>query len=59
MIAGGIKLTFRDKSGIDLPEENRPLWPYAIQYYNERFGRNWSNAEVLNWRSGKERTHKR
>jgi penicillin-binding protein 2 len=48
MIAGGIKLTFRDKSGIDLPEENRPYWPYAIQYYNERFGRNWSNAEVLN-----------
>ena len=48
MIAGGIKLTFREKSGIDLPEENRPIWPYAIQYYNERFGRNWSNAEVLN-----------
>ena len=48
MIAGGIKLSFREKSGIDLPEENRPIWPYAIQYYNERFGRNWSNAEVLN-----------
>lgn len=48
MIAGGLKLTFREKSGIDLPEENRPIWPYAIQYYNERFGRNWSNAEVLN-----------
>ncbi|HLA14466.1 MAG TPA: penicillin-binding protein 2 [Gemmatimonadaceae bacterium] len=48
MIAGGLKLTFREKAGIDLPEENRPIWPYAIQYYNERFGRNWSNAEVLN-----------
>jgi len=48
MIAGGIDLTFRERSGIDLPEENRALWPYAIQYYNERFGRNWSNAEVLN-----------
>ena len=48
MIAGGLRLTFREKAGIDLPEENRPIWPYAIQYYNERFGRNWSNAEVLN-----------
>jgi penicillin-binding protein 2 len=48
MIAGGIDLSFRERSGIDLPEENRPLWPYAVQYYNERFGRNWSQAEILN-----------
>ena len=48
MIAGGVKLTFRDKTGIDLPEENRPIWPANIEYYNQRFGRNWSNAEVLN-----------
>ncbi|HXG72619.1 MAG TPA: penicillin-binding transpeptidase domain-containing protein, partial [Gemmatimonadaceae bacterium] len=39
---------FRERSGIDLPEENRSIWPYAIDYYNKRFGRNWSNAEVLN-----------
>jgi penicillin-binding protein 2 len=48
MIAGGISLTMRDKSGIDLPEENQPFWPYAIDYYNKKFGRNWSNAETLN-----------
>jgi penicillin-binding protein 2 len=48
MIAGGIKLTMRDKSGIDLPEENQALWPYAVDYYNKRFGRNWSNSETLN-----------
>ena len=48
MIAGGISLTMRDKSGIDLPEENQPRWPYALDYYNKRFGKNWSNAEVLN-----------
>ncbi len=48
MIAGGINLTMRDKSGIDLPEENQPFWPYAIDYYNKRYGRNWSNAETLN-----------
>lgn len=48
IIAGGISLTMRDKSGIDLPEENQPFWPYAIDYYNKKYGRNWSNAETLN-----------
>jgi penicillin-binding protein 2 len=49
LIAGGIGLTMIDKSGIDLPEENKPYWPYSIDYYNKRFGpRNWSNAETLN-----------
>jgi penicillin-binding protein 2 len=48
MIAGGISLTMRDKSGIDLPEENQPYWPYAVDYYNKKYGRNWSNAETLN-----------
>jgi penicillin-binding protein 2 len=48
MIAGGISLTMRDKSGIDLPEENQARWPYAVDYYNKRFGKNWSNAETLN-----------
>jgi len=48
LIAGGISMTMRDKSGIDLPEENQPYWPYAIDYYNKKYGRNWSNAETLN-----------
>jgi penicillin-binding protein 2 len=49
LIAGGISLTMRDKSGIDLPEENQPYWPYAVDYYNKKYGpRNWSNAETLN-----------
>jgi penicillin-binding protein 2 len=48
-IAGGISLTMRDKSGIDLPEENQARWPYAIDYYNKKYGvRGWSNAETLN-----------
>jgi len=48
-IAGGIKLTMRDKSGIDLPEETQARWPYAIDYYNKKYGaRGWSNAETLN-----------
>ena len=48
LIAGGINLRFREKSGIDLPEENLARWPYAVKYYNEKYGRNWSNAETLN-----------
>ncbi|HET9637145.1 MAG TPA: penicillin-binding protein 2 [Gemmatimonadaceae bacterium] len=49
LIAGGISLTMRDRSGIDLPEENQPYWPYAIDYYNKKYGaRGWSNAETLN-----------
>ena len=48
-IAGGISLSMRDKSGIDLPEENQARWPYAIDYYNKKYGpRGWSNAETLN-----------
>ena len=48
-IAGGIDLSMRDKSGIDLPEENQARWPYAIDYYNKKYGpRGWSNAETLN-----------
>jgi len=48
-IAGGIKLTMRDKSGIDLPEETQARFPYAIDYYNKKYGvRGWSNAETLN-----------
>jgi len=48
-IAGGIKLTMRDKSGIDLPEENQARWPYSKDYYDKKYGpRGWSNAETLN-----------
>src|SRR4051812_20952491 len=49
MIAGGISLNMRDKTGIDLPEENPPLWPYGRDYYDKKYGpRGWGNAETLN-----------
>ena len=49
MIAGGLDLGFRKKSGIDLPEEFRPEFPYSLDYFNKRYGpRGWSNAAVLN-----------
>lgn len=49
MIAGGLSLGFREKSGIDLPEERRPEYPTGTEYYNKLYGpRGWSNAAVLN-----------
>ena len=49
LIAGGISLKMRNVTGIDLPEENPPLWPYGTEYYDKKFGpRRWSNAETLN-----------
>jgi penicillin-binding protein 2 len=48
-IAGGIKLSMRDRSGIDLPEETQARWPDGIEYYNRKYGpRGWSNASTLN-----------
>ena len=51
LVAGGIDLQFREKSGIDLPNEYMPRFPArdVKAYYDRKFGpRNWSNAETLN-----------
>lgn len=51
LIAGGIRLGSRERTGIDLPAENRPLFPSdpPKKYYDERFGpQGWSNAVTLN-----------
>lgn len=49
LIAGGVQLRFREKTGIDLPDEQASRFPDAIDYYNRRYGaRGWSNAVVLN-----------
>ena len=49
LLAGGVSLKFRDKTGIDLPEESPSLFPYAVDYYNKRYGaRGWSSAVILN-----------
>lgn len=43
------RLGFRDRSGIDLPNEIRPLFPASTEYYNQRYGpRGWTNAVTLN-----------
>ncbi|MFA5942818.1 MAG: penicillin-binding protein 2, partial [Candidatus Paceibacterota bacterium] len=51
LVAGGVELGARERTGIDLPWETRPSFPSApaTDYYNRRFGaRGWSNAVSLN-----------
>jgi penicillin-binding protein 2 len=49
LLAGGVSLEFNRKSGIDLPNETTPIWPYSIDYFNKKYGpRGWSNASILN-----------
>lgn len=43
------ELGFRERSGIDLPNEIRPLFPASTEYYNQRYGpRGWTSAVTLN-----------
>lgn len=51
LVAGGLRLGARDRSGIDLPSETRSVFPTdpAREYYDKLFGpRGWSNGVVLN-----------
>ena len=42
-------LGFRDRAGIDLPEERKSLWPGTTDYFNRRYGaRNWTQSVTLN-----------
>jgi len=48
LIAGGVKLGFRDRTEIDLPNERRPSWPESVDYFNRRYGpRGWNPSVVL------------
>jgi penicillin-binding protein 2 len=49
LLAGGVDLGFKERAGIDLPEERRPLWPGTTDYFNRRYGaRNWTQSVTLN-----------
>ncbi|MBI2072598.1 MAG: penicillin-binding protein 2 [Gemmatimonadetes bacterium] len=49
LLADASHLGLRDRSGIDLPNEIRPLFPASTEYYNQRYGpRGWTNAVTLN-----------
>ena len=44
LVGGGISLGFDKKSGIDLPEENKPRFPTSVpEYFNQKYGpRGWT-----------------
>jgi penicillin-binding protein 2 len=49
MLSDAVRLGFRDRSGIDLPNEIRPVFPASTEYYNRVYGpRGWTNAVALN-----------
>jgi penicillin-binding protein 2 len=41
LVAGGVRLHFNERSGIDLPSETRPEFPYDIEYFRKKYGRNY------------------
>jgi len=44
LVGGGISLGFDKKTGIDLPEENKPRFPTSVpDYFNQKYGpRGWT-----------------
>ena len=54
IIQDGVLMGFRDKSGVDLPSEQDPIFPADQSYFDKRYGvRNWSPpATVLNFSIG-------
>jgi len=51
LVAGGVDIGFRERTGVDLPNEQRSRFPNkpAADYYNRLYGpRNWTQAVILN-----------
>ncbi|MBL0172525.1 MAG: penicillin-binding protein 2 [Gemmatimonadaceae bacterium] len=47
LLAGGVKLGFGERTGIDLPSESRPIWPEGIEYFNKKYGKGGWNPSVV------------
>jgi penicillin-binding protein 2 len=54
ILKDGVLMGFRDPSGIDLPSEQRPIYPATTAYFDKLYGpRNWSPpATTLNFSIG-------
>lgn len=51
LVAGGVRMGMRDRTGVDLPAETRPTFPGdpAKEYYDRLYGpRGWTQAVSLN-----------
>ncbi len=48
MLAGGIKLGMNTRSGLDLPNEKAPRFPYGLDYFNKKWGpRGWTPGSTV------------
>lgn len=48
LLAGGVKLGFGKKTGVDLPFEGLPTWPADTKYFDNKYGpRGWNRSVVL------------
>lgn len=52
LLAGGVSLGMDSKTGIDVPGEMRPRFPESTEYFNRKYGRNWSQSVVLSMAIG-------
>jgi penicillin-binding protein 2 len=55
LVAGGVKLGFSTKAGIDLSEELTPIFPDGKKYFDKKYGvRGWTNTSgmILNMSIG-------
>ena len=52
LVAGGVSLGMYSKAGIDLPDEKRGRFPESIDYFNRKYGKNWSQSVVLSMAIG-------
>ena len=54
ILEDGVLMGFRDRSGVDLPSEQEPVYPANLEYFDKRYGpRNWSPpATILNFAIG-------
>jgi len=49
LLEDGVRLGFRDRTGVDLVNEVNPIYPASTAYYDKAYGpRGWSNAVILN-----------
>lgn len=48
-LPGGVAMAFSKVTGVDLPQESRPLWPESAAYFDRVYGKGkWTNAVTLN-----------
>ena len=49
LLDGGTRMSFRERTDIDLPGENTPIWPRDETYFNQKYGKGgWTQAHILN-----------